>query len=44
MLYLKDKTEDLSLGHSISDNSESGLLQRGKRGAKIYRRFATKTR
>ena len=29
MFYSADKTEDLSLGHRISDNSE-GVLQRGK--------------
>ena len=29
MFYLGDKTEDLNLGHSISDNSEE-LLQEGK--------------
>ena len=43
MLYLKNKTEDLSLGHGISDNSESGPLQRGKGGARIHRRLAKKT-
>ena len=31
-LYLADKTEDLSLGHNISDNSER-QYQRGKEGA-----------
>ena len=35
MFYLADKTEDLSLGHSISDRSE-GLVWRGQGGARIY--------
>ena len=43
MFYLVDKTEELSLEHSISDSSK-GLLQRGKRGASVYRIFLTKTR
>ena len=38
MFYSADKTEDLSLGHSISDSSET-LLQRGKGGAGTYRSF-----
>ena len=29
MFYLLDKSEDISLGHSVSDNSEK-LFQRGK--------------
>ena len=41
MFYLVDKSEDLSPGHSISDNSE-GLVQRGKGGARIYRGFCNK--
>ena len=39
--YLVDKTEELSLEHSISDSSK-GLLQRGKRGASVYRIFCNK--
>ena len=38
MFYLVDKTENLSLGHSLSDISE-GLLQRGKRRSRVYRAF-----
>ena len=41
MFYLANKTEDLSPGHSISDNFKK-LLQRGKGGAKIYRNFSNK--
>ena len=43
MFYLTDKTEDLSPGHSLSDNSE-GLLWRGKGGVRIYNGFATRIR
>ena len=41
MFYLEDKTEDLSLGHSISDNSEK-LFQGNKVGAGHIGLFATK--
>ena len=42
MFYLSDKTQDLSLGHSISGNSER-LFRRGKGGQPGYIRvFATK--
>ena len=39
--YLQDKNEELSLEHSVLDSSE-GLLQRGKRGASVYRSFCNK--
>ena len=29
MFYLVDKTEDLTLGHNISDNSETVLKRQG---------------
>ena len=38
MFYLVAKTEDLSLGHSLSDNSKR-LLWRGKDGARIIQEF-----
>ena len=41
MFYSVDKSEDLSQGHSISDNCEK-LFQRGKgggEGTRIYRSF-----
>ena len=41
MFYLVEKTEDLSLEHSISASSE-GLLCRGKGRARLYRRFCNK--
>ena len=42
MFYSADKTEDLNLGHSMSDNSER-LLGGGKRGgARIDRSFCNK--
>ena len=41
MFYSVDKTEDLSLRHSISDNSER-LLWRGKGGAGYIRDFCNK--
>lgn len=43
MFHLADKTEDLSPGHSISDNPE-GLLQRRKEKSQDIGIFATKTR
>lgn len=33
LFYLADKTEDLSLGHSISDNSEEPLRRDKGRGS-----------
>ena len=41
MFHLADKTEALSLGHSISDNSER-QFGKGKWGAKICRCFSNK--
>ena len=41
MFYLVDTTEDLSQGHSLSDNSEGWSEQAG-RGIKIYRSFCNK--
>ena len=41
IFYSVDKTEDLSLGDSISDNSEK-LLLGGDGGARIYRSFCNK--
>ena len=41
MFHLADKTEDLSPGHSISDNPE-GLLQRRKEKSQDIGIFATK--
>ena len=41
MFYLLDKTVNVSLGHRLSDISK-GLLQRGKEGTRIYRRFSRK--
>ena len=41
MFYSVDKSEDISPGHSISDNSER-LLWGGKGGARIYRSFQNK--
>ena len=38
VFYFVDKTEDLNLRHGLSDNSE-GLLQRGKGGARMHKRF-----
>lgn len=38
MFYLVAKTEDLSLGHSLSDNSKK-LIWRGKDGARILYGF-----
>ena len=38
MFYSADKTEDLSPGHSISDNSER-LLQWGKVGSQDIQEF-----
>ena len=43
MFYLVDKTEDVSLGHILSDSSER-LLQRGKGGAGYIGVFTTTTR
>ena len=43
MFHLAEKTEDLSLGHSISHCSER-LLRRRKGGAGIHSTFATKIR
>ena len=44
MFYSVDKTEDLNLGHSISNNPER-VLQRGKWGSPDYTGvFATKTK
>ena len=37
-LYLVDKTDDLSTGHSVSDNSER-LLRRGKEGSQDIQEF-----
>ena len=41
MSYLADKTEVLSLGHSISDGSK-GLVRSGKGGSRIYMGFCNK--
>ena len=41
MFYLADKTEDLSPGRNVFDNSK-GLLWRGKGGARIYRSSCNK--
>ena len=41
MFYSVEKTEDLSLEHSISDSSE-WLIQRGKWGARVYTSFYIK--
>ena len=41
MFYLADKTEDYSLGRSLSDSSEK-LPQRGKGGTRAYRSFCNK--
>ena len=41
MFYLVNKTEDLSLRHSLSDSSEE-LLGRGKGGASTCQRFCNK--
>lgn len=41
MFYSVDKTENLSLEHSISASSER-LIQRGKWGAMVYRSFYRK--
>ena len=38
MFYSGHKSEDLSLGHSVSDNSER-LLHRGKRGSQDVQEF-----
>lgn len=38
MFHLVAKTEDLSIGHSLSDNSKR-LLWRGKDGARIIYEF-----
>ena len=38
MVYFADKTKDLSLGHSISDNS-ARLLQRGEVGSQDIEEF-----
>ena len=38
MFYLVAKTEDLSLGHSLSNNSRR-LIWRGKDGARILYEF-----
>jgi len=43
MFYLADKTEDLSPGHSISDNSER-LLQEVREEPGYIAVFATETR
>ena len=41
MSYLANRTEDLCLEGSLSDNSER-LLHSGRRGARLYRRFHNK--
>ena len=42
-VLFRDHTEDYSLGDSLSDSSEE-LLQRGKGGARIHRRFLLETK
>lgn len=43
MFYLVDKTEDLTLGHNISDNSEGCSQEAARREPGYAEVFATKT-